>query len=100
MRSRSEDQPPKPRAKAAFACANHTPSLLLSPVYFRGPFMHFRALRSAVVPALFFVAPLVAAACDEGNLPGNAVVRFQLQGDTPPNFLDVPFPTDAYLQNQ
>jgi hypothetical protein len=59
--------------------------------------MHSRSLRFAVVPALFFVSSLVAAACDEGNLPSNAVVRFQLQGDTPPNFLDVPFPTDAYL---
>lgn len=61
--------------------------------------MHLRSLRFAVMPALFFVTSLVAAACDEGNLPSNAVARFQLQGDTPPNFLDVPFPTDAYLQN-
>jgi hypothetical protein len=62
--------------------------------------MHSRSLRSVCVPTLFFVVPLVAAACDEGNLPSNAVVRFQLQGDIAPNFLDVPFPTDAYLQNQ
>ncbi|HEY2516764.1 MAG TPA: hypothetical protein VGI39_38100, partial [Polyangiaceae bacterium] len=27
------------------------------------------------------------------------VARFKLSGDTPPNFLDVPFPTDAYLAN-
>jgi len=62
--------------------------------------MPMRSLRSAVVPALFFVVPLWAVACTEGNLPTNPVARFQLQGDAPPNFLAVPFPSDVYLQNQ
>ncbi|MEO8874904.1 MAG: hypothetical protein ABI461_04890 [Polyangiaceae bacterium] len=64
------------------------------------PLMHLRSLRSVLVPALFFVAPLWAVACTEGDLPRNPVVRFQIQGDAPPNFLDVPFPSDVYLQNQ
>jgi hypothetical protein len=62
--------------------------------------MHSRSLRLAALAALLFVVPLIAVACDEGEVPHGPVARFELQGETPPNFLDVPFPSDVYLQNQ
>jgi hypothetical protein len=61
-------------------------------------------MRRHVVPALFLAAPvMLAAACSstkssapDGNGP---TARFTLAGDAAPKFLDVPFPTDAYLAN-
>ena len=48
---------------------------------------------------LFFSVPPLSMACTEGALPSNPVARFELAGDALPNFLDVPFPSDIYVQN-
>jgi len=46
---------------------------------------------------------LAAGACSSSSgksstpAPTGAVARFTLSGDTPPNYLDVPFPSDVYL---
>ncbi|MGH7280242.1 MAG: hypothetical protein ACRELY_01860 [Polyangiaceae bacterium] len=48
---------------------------------------------------LFFSVPPLSMACSEGALPSNPVARFELAGDALPNFLDVPFPSDIYVQN-
>lgn len=55
--------------------------------------------RSTFLALLLFAVPPVAMACTEGDLPTAPVAHFQLAADTPPAFLEVPFPTDAYLQN-
>jgi len=50
--------------------------------------------------ALAAVACVFPWACSSG--PSTAIAptaRFALAGDAPPNFLDVPFPSDAYLAN-
>jgi hypothetical protein len=50
--------------------------------------------RGLALVAVFCLAP--GACSSQGNAP---VARFQLSGDTLPNLLDVPFPSDAYLAN-
>lgn len=62
--------------------------------------MHRSFSSASVVVGLLAACVVFAGACDEGNLPTGPVARFQLQGEAPPNFLDVPFPSDVYLQNQ
>lgn len=47
-------------------------------------------------------ACIAAGACSSSSGGKGAtppVARFKLSGDTPPSFLDVPFPSDAYLVN-
>lgn len=47
-------------------------------------------------------AGLAFGACSASAPPGRVAgptARFELAGDAPPNYLDVPFPTDAYLSN-
>src|SRR5437899_2307255 len=59
-------------------------------------------LHRRFVPALFLflVLALAAAACgSSAQSSAGAVARFTLAGDAPPSFMDVPFPTDAYLAN-
>ena len=59
------------------------------------------------VVAFLALVGLVAGACDTSNATVPAptaartvpTARFKLSGDTPPSFLDVPYPTDAYLAN-
>ncbi len=55
------------------------------------------AFRSALMTTLFATLVPLAFACSEGDLPTNPVARFALSGDSAPPFLDVPFPTDLYL---
>ncbi len=81
------------------------------------PLLPHGALRPALFAGLVLAATAVPAACSSSNTVappvstadgGDAgpatgatpVARFVLgAGTTPPNFLDVPFPTDAYLAN-
>lgn len=59
---------------------------------------------SALVPALAFLAPTLVsvAACDDIDGPRvmaikPVIARFDTGGEATPAFLDVPFPSDAYL---
>ncbi|MBX3205283.1 MAG: hypothetical protein KF764_09450 [Labilithrix sp.] len=61
-------------------------------------------LSSALVPALALLAPTLAsvAACDDDDFERvlaikPVVARFDTGGEAMPAFLDVPFPSDAYL---
>ncbi|HVH44393.1 MAG TPA: hypothetical protein VM925_18700, partial [Labilithrix sp.] len=63
-----------------------------------------RPLSSAFVPALAFLVPIVAsiAACYTDDPPPAkairpVIARFTTGGEAVPSFLDVPFPSDAYL---
>ncbi len=42
---------------------------------------------------------VLPGACSGSSNGGAPTARFKLSGDTPPNIMDVPFPTDAYLAN-
>jgi hypothetical protein len=53
--------------------------------------------RSGWALALALGVCFVPGACSSGS--GAPVARFELAGDTPPAFLDVPFPSDVYLAN-
>ncbi|HEX7663540.1 MAG TPA: hypothetical protein VF407_03475 [Polyangiaceae bacterium] len=53
--------------------------------------------RKLAAPFVFATLVPLAFACTEGDLPTNPVARFTLAGDAAPQFLDVPFPTDLYL---
>jgi len=62
-------------------------------------------VRQRLVPLLSFLAPIVvaASACSSdpslASAPENAVhARFRLGADPLPGFLDVPFPSDAYME--
>ena len=57
-------------------------------------------IRSAVVPLALVAGVGVFAACHSSSAvaASGPVARFKLSGDTPPNYLDVPFPSDAYVQ--
>ncbi len=71
-------------------------------------------LRRSVCVALLALVPVLSAgACSSSGSgspggpgadggdggPAGPVARFKLAGDTPPDLLDVPFPSDAYLAN-
>jgi dienelactone hydrolase len=71
------------------------------------PLRHVRLFQN-FVPLLFAVAvSLLPSACSSsskgggggGGAPTGAVARFDLTTNAVPNFLDVPFPSDVYLQN-
>jgi hypothetical protein len=53
--------------------------------------------------ALLAILCLPAGACSSGSKPAasppSLTARFLLAGDTPPDLMDVPFPTNAYLAN-
>jgi hypothetical protein len=59
-------------------------------------------LRSARIVAIALPVLLAPGACSSSsasNAGPAPVARFQLADDTPPNVLDVPFPSDVYLAN-
>ncbi len=67
---------------------------------------HGRTMRPVVrIAVALSLAALAQGACSSSSSPGHGpapptgpVARFTLNGDAPPNYLDVPFPSDAYLQ--
>src|SRR3954470_8081537 len=60
-------------------------------------------MRQFAMPVFLLCAPVFAAAAcgssSESSVTSGPTARFALAGDAVPAFLDVPFPSDAYIAN-